>query len=90
MKIVRKKPHHKACFMANSDRMPGDTGHRPGDPWCLDYKNPWQFGDISGGNRGHTVSWLRLRCLDPKCEALILIAEFDLWEKVNEELYVNA
>jgi hypothetical protein len=86
VKVILKRGHRTDCFMANSDRMPGDTGHRPGDPWCLNYKDAHQFGDKRGGKTGHTLSFVRLQCLDPKCKAEVLVEEFGLWEKVNEAL----
>ena len=81
MNIVNKRPHSKDCFMMRSGRF-----EREGDPWCLDYKNPHVTGDKNGGRRGRTHSWIRVRCLDPKCEALVLVEEWGIWNLMNQKL----
>jgi hypothetical protein len=84
MKVIMRRGHHPQCFMR--DRLPECQAHRPGDPWCLNYKDPHYSGDIRGGHRGNTTSWIRLHCLDPKCKAEAVVEEFGLWELVNREM----
>ncbi len=84
MKVVQKREHHRDCFMAH--RYPGRPDHRPGNPWCLDYKNPQVSASANGRMNGNSTSWIRVRCLDPKCDALLLVEEFPLWEHVNQTI----
>lgn len=66
--------HRPDCFCLN--------GKRRTDPWYLDHTNPREYRDRRGGLTGRTTSWLQFRCLDSRCEALVLVAEFDLTANV--------
>lgn len=77
MRVIAKRPHVADCFAD-----PSKAGGRR-DPWCLDRKMPTVTADKRGGNTGGTTSWLRVRCLDPKCSALVLVYEWDLTEQVQ-------
>lgn len=78
MKSVLKHDHVYDCFAIKSETWD--------NPWCLDYRRPHETADKNGGGRGFTTSWIRVRCLDPSCTALMLVREFDLWTLAEKEL----
>lgn len=77
MRILLKRPHINGCFMTPGSGL---------SPWVQDRRNPSSYGDKTGGNRGQTTSWLRWRCNDPSCTALVLVNEWDLSELIAEWL----
>ncbi|PKQ59751.1 hypothetical protein B5566_02605 [Mycobacterium sp. MHSD3] len=76
LRVIQKRPHRDQCWALD----------RRDTPWCLNYPRPRISADRAGGGRGHTTSWLLVRCLDPACEALALIEEFGLWLLLGQAL----
>lgn len=76
MNIVIKREHNKNCFLQESKK----------SPWVVDRRNPTSYGDIRGGNRGQTTSWINMRCNDPQCPALILVNEWELSDQAHYAL----
>jgi hypothetical protein len=74
MRVLLKRDHNPGCFYRD-----GSTAQTP---WVLDSRYPTFYGSKRGGNRGSTY-WVRMRCNDPRCEALVLIHHWDLADRVE-------
>ncbi|TXH51020.1 MAG: hypothetical protein E6Q97_19240 [Desulfurellales bacterium] len=76
-------------LVAHSPNCPAYESVRDGiwdNPWFFDFgedgKLVQQYLDRSGGHRGRTSHWFRLRCNTVDCPALMLVKSVDVFNLV--------